>query len=93
MEENSHGVRVRSTKEFKLKDKVGRHYQILKLSDFGFIPEVLIIEKVEGRSSTMIVRAVLTPEAIEEEDAMLKKLKVTPKENGRKNIKKPPTSS
>lgn len=77
------GLRVKSTSSFKLKDKAGRSFQVLKLSDFGFIPEVLIIDKVAGESNTLIVRAVMTEEAIKEEDARLAKLKVADKKNGR----------
>ena len=57
----SDGIRVRSTPPFKLKDKPTRQYQGINLSkQFGFLPEVIIIEKVPGHTNTMVVRAVLT---------------------------------
>lgn len=74
-EEQNEGIRVRSTPPFKLKDKVGRNYQVLKLMDFGFLPEVLIIEKVPRESNTIVIRAILTDEEKKKEDKQLAKLK------------------
>ncbi len=70
------GVRVRNTPPFKLKDKHGRNFQGLKLSDFGFIPEVLIIEKVPRSNNTIVIRAVLTEEEVKKENKRLAKLEV-----------------
>lgn len=65
-------IRVKSTPPFKLKDKTPRRrWQAINLKkQFGFIPEVIIIEKVWGRNNALIVRAVLTPEEIKKEDKM-----------------------
>lgn len=76
-------VRVRRSPAFKLKDKANRNYQILKLSDFGFIPEVLIIEKVHRQTNTLVISAVLTDEEMKKEDKALKKLKVKENKHGR----------
>jgi hypothetical protein len=63
------GLRVRNTPPFKLKDRVGRNYQAINLfKQFGFLPAVIIIEKVFGRNNIVIVRAVLTAEEIKKED-------------------------
>ncbi|MDD5220853.1 MAG: hypothetical protein PHV11_09820 [Candidatus Bipolaricaulis sp.] len=66
------GIRVRRSREFKLK-KNGQNVQVVHMKDFGFTPEVLIIERV--RSSWFTVSAVLTPEQIKKEDKLLKKKK------------------
>ena len=56
-------LELRSTPAFKLKDKPGRGYQFINLKNqFGFIPEVIIIEKVRDHTNVIIVRAVLTEE-------------------------------
>lgn len=66
-------VRVRTTPPFKLKDKESRKYQGINLKkQFGFIPEVIIIEKVQGYNNTMVVRAVLTEDEIKKEKELLK---------------------
>ena len=43
------------------------------LKSFGFVPEIIIIEKVHGYSNTFTVKAVLTEEEIKREDAELEK--------------------
>ena len=87
-------IRVRNTPEFKLKDKPKRRYTVINMKKmFGFIPEVIIVEKVFGHSNTMVVRAILTKEEAAREDKEIaaykakqklldKKLKVENKENG-----------
>ena len=79
-------IRVRSTPEFKLKDRPPkRRAQPIKLKNqFGFIPEVIIIEKVWGKNNRMIVRAVLTPEEIEKEDKRRKEFEKKMKKGGEK---------
>lgn len=53
-------IEVVTTPAFKLKDKAGRRYQAINLqSQFGFIPETIIIEKVPGHTNTLIVRAIV----------------------------------
>ncbi|KKR98914.1 MAG: hypothetical protein UU51_C0035G0004 [Microgenomates group bacterium GW2011_GWC1_41_20] len=70
------GLRVRSSAPFKLKDRPGRNFMpIHLLKNFGFVPEIIIIEKVRGESNRLIVRAVLTPEEIKKEDVELAKQK------------------
>jgi hypothetical protein len=69
------GVRVKTTQPFKLKDKDGRRFVVIKLKEqFGFTPESIIIEKVQGHHNTLVVRAVMTEEAIKEEQERKLKL-------------------
>lgn len=75
-EESNEGLRVRTSPPFKLKDKAGRNFKVLRLRDFGFLPETIIIEKVPRESNTLVIRAVLTEEEIKKEDKRLAKLKV-----------------
>jgi len=64
-------VRVKNTPPFKLKDKNGRFYKAIHLKNqFGFVPEVIIVEKVKDKHDTIIVRAVMTPESTEKENKM-----------------------
>lgn len=67
--EDQKGIRVKTTQPFKLKDKERRRFVVIKLKDqFGFIPETIIVEKVVGSHDTMVVRAVMTEDAIAEEN-------------------------
>lgn len=70
-------IRVKSTPPFKLKDqKLRRRWQAINLKkQFGFVPETIIIEKVHGRNNVIIVRAIMTKEAIKEEKIRRKNLK------------------
>lgn len=73
--EDQKGVRVKTTQPFKLKDKERRRFVVIKLKEqFGFTPESIIIEKVQGHHNTMVVRAVMTEEAIKEEQERKLKL-------------------
>ncbi len=59
---------VRITPAFKLKDKAGRNAVDIDLKDmFGFLPEKIIVLKVDGKNNTIKVAGVLTDEAIAEE--------------------------
>lgn len=65
-------IKIRSTIPFKLKDKIGREYKIFDLkSQFGFVPEKIIIGKIRG-SQRIVLSAILT----DEEKAKI----ITPKE-------------
>jgi hypothetical protein len=69
-------IQVVSTPPFKLKDKAGRNYQFINLKkQFGFIPEVIIIEKVRDHTNVIIVRAVLTEEEIKKDKEKIKEVK------------------
>ena len=70
---NEEGVRVRTSSQFKLKDREGKNFRAVQLKEFGFIPEVIIFERKRG--SWFTVSAVLTPEEIKKEDTRLKKEK------------------
>ena len=62
-------IRVINSPPFKLKDKAGRQFQAMNLKkQFGFIPEVIIVEKVAGHTNAFFVRAVLTEEKKKLED-------------------------
>jgi|GEM_PF-6618844 len=62
-------LRVKTTPAFKLKDKQGKQFQFINLhKQFGFLPEVIIVEKVQGVKNAFIVRAVLTEEEMRKED-------------------------
>jgi hypothetical protein len=67
-------IRVRSSGSFKLKNDPRRCWQAIHLKkQFGFIPEVIIVEKVSGQNNRLIVRAVLTKAEMEKEDKLRKK--------------------
>lgn len=69
-------IQLRSTPPFKLKDKVGRSYQFINLKrQFGFTPEVIIIEKVQNHTNVIIVRAILTEEEIKKSQSLPSKSK------------------
>ena len=74
-EQKTPDIRVRTSHPFKLKDKDKRHYIPIHLEKmFGFVPEVIIVEKIPGKNNTMIVRAVMTEEEIKKEDKLKKML-------------------
>lgn len=76
-------IQVRRTGSFKLKDKENRNYQAINLiKQFGFLPEVIIIEKEQGRSNAFRVLAVLTEEEKKLEANRIKNLEAT-KPNGK----------
>lgn len=82
-------IRVKSTPVFKLKDKPLRQFQSINLvKQFGFLPDVIIIEKVRGMNNVLIVRAVLTDEEMQLEDLRIKSSQ--PVKNGKQksNIQK-----
>ena len=70
-------IRVKSTSYFKLKDKPNRNYQPVNLmKQFGFIPEVVIIEKLRGVNNVVRLVAVLTPDEIAKEDKLRDELTI-----------------
>jgi hypothetical protein len=79
-------IQVRSTPPFKLKDKESRRYQGINLvKQFGFVPETIIIEKVQGYNNTIVVRAVLTKDELQKEKEILKVIKA---KDGKSSSKK-----
>lgn len=56
------GIRVRSSREFKLKPKDGKNVQVIHIKDFGFVPDTLIFER--KNNNWFVISAVLTPEEI-----------------------------
>ena len=68
-------VRVKNTPPIKLKDRPKRAYFAIQLKkQFGFIPEIIIIEKVQGANNTFVVRAIMTPKEIKKENRRKKEL-------------------
>jgi len=67
-------IRVKNTPPFKLKDKTGRNFQAINLrKQFGFLPEIIIIEKIPIEHDVLFVRAVLTEEEIAKEEKLASK--------------------
>jgi hypothetical protein len=61
--------RVVSSQPFKLKNRIGKHYQFINLMKlFGFIPDTIIVEKVLGQNNVIMVRAVIPKNKISEFD-------------------------
>lgn len=78
-------IQFRSTIPFKLKDKPKRQFQAIHLKkQFGFLPEVIVVEKLKRYNNVFIVRAVLTKEEMEKE-AKIKSLDL---KNGKPNTEK-----
>ena len=64
-------IRFKATLPFKFKDKPNRFYRAINLKGFfGFVPETIIVEKVPGRNNTIIVKAIMSPEALEKENKL-----------------------
>lgn len=79
-------IRIRSTIPFKLKDKKGRQYKAFNLfTQFGFLPETIIITKVQG-NQRIYLSAVLTKKEMAKEDKLKKKVSVKELTNARNNI-------
>ena len=78
-------TKVRTSGKFKLKVKYKKDIHVIKLKDFGFIPETIYFQRIAG--SWFTVNAILTPEEMKKED---KKLKAQKKAEGAvlKDVKK-----
>lgn len=62
-------LQVKSTPQIKLKDKMGRGgIQFNFMRDFGFIPEEIVIQKVQGRNNCIVVSAILPKPILEKEE-------------------------
>ena len=58
-------IKVRNTPPFKLKDREGRNLQVINLKkQFGFLPEVIVVEKIPRENNVLFVRAVLTDDEL-----------------------------
>ncbi len=67
-------AKIRSLRPLKFKDKIGRDRLVLDLEYiFKFQPKTIIIEKVHGRSSTMVISAVIPDEILKMEKEAIKK--------------------
>lgn len=68
---DNQAVRVRNTPWFKLRKEQGRNFQAMNLKkQFGFTPEVIVIERMAGRNNVICVRAILTEVEAKKEDAL-----------------------
>lgn len=62
-------LQVKSTPVIKLKDRPNRGgVRFNLLTDFGFVPDEIIIQKVAGSNNSFIVSAVLTKEELKKEE-------------------------
>ena len=53
-------IQILTTTPFKLKDKRDRSWKAFNLkSQFGFLPESIIISKVDGKNNLLILSAVI----------------------------------
>lgn len=62
-------LEAKSTPPFKLKDQPGRggvEFNLLEV--FGFIPEKIVIQKVQGRNNWLVVSAIMTEKELEKEE-------------------------
>lgn len=67
---NNNQMLVRSTQPIKLKDQGGRHRVVFHLEkNFGFVPEIIIIEKALGKNNTIVVNAVIPQSEIDKKDS------------------------
>lgn len=62
-------LQLQSTPPMKLKDRVGRGgMQFNLLQTFGFVPEEIVVQKVQGRNNVIVVSAVLTDKQLHREE-------------------------
>jgi hypothetical protein len=65
----SRGIKVRNSAPVHLKDSPKRQFVPIHLKNlFGFVPDIIIIEKVRGQNNRIVVRAVLTEEELKKEE-------------------------
>jgi hypothetical protein len=79
-------IHVRRSREFKLKPQYNKNFQVIRLHDFGFVPETLVFERV--RPNWFAVSAVLTPEEVKKQEERDKKVDETIKDIKKKGSKK-----
>lgn len=86
-------LQVRSLRPIKLKDKNGRHTLRINMKEtFGFVPDEIVIQKVQGQNNHIVVSAVLTEEEIAREKKAIdeltrKKVEGMDKSKGKPNKK------
>lgn len=69
--EKDSDFRIRVTPPIKFKDRNNRNAMAINLKEhFGFVPEVIILEKVKGETNVIRVAAVLTEEEKRKEDSV-----------------------
>lgn len=67
-------LKAQSTKPIKLKDSLGRGgIKFNLIETFGFTPEELVIQKVNGRNNTIIISAVVPQRVLLQEEASAKR--------------------
>ena len=74
--EQKEELRAKTTIPFKLKPKAGKQFQIISMkSQFGFMPDTIIVERLIGQKNMFVVRAIMTPEEIKKENKLKAELK------------------
>lgn len=69
-------LKVQQTKPIKLKDQFGRGGLEFNLREvFGFLPDIIVISKVEGRNNVIVVSAVVPDRVLLQEEKDAKKRK------------------
>lgn len=69
--EQNKGVQVVNSPAFKLKDRPLRQYQAINLKkQFGFIPEIIVIEKVRRYNNAFFVRAVVPEKELKKREKL-----------------------
>lgn len=64
-------VKVKTTPWFKLHKEEGKNIQGINLrKQFGFIPDVIVVERMKNRNNVICVHAILSEEQIKKEKAM-----------------------
>ena len=67
------GYRVKNSWPVKLKDKPGRHMYPFNLKQtFGFVPEVVIVQKIKGENNRIILSAIMTEDELKKEKLQIK---------------------
>lgn len=70
---NPNQIRVRSLEPIKFKERSGRSRVIIDLKQaFGFLPEIIVLDKVHGTNNKIQLHAQLTDEFIKHMNEMVK---------------------
>lgn len=61
---------LKNTPPFRLKDRMNKNYRAIDIvKQFGFIPEVIIFERIAGTKDIFVVRAVVPDRLLAQEKA------------------------
>ena len=71
---------VKNTPPFKIKPKAGKNFQAVDLKkQFGFLPDIIVIECLIGQKNLFVVRALLTPAEVKKHEDAQKAAKILKK--------------